>query len=57
MTDTSIAMVTTLAEPRSIDTTQPPYYHPTTGPDACTIHELTLYASQQLEEIYFVCVR
>ena len=57
MTDTSAAMVTTPAEPGSIDTTQPPYYYPTTGPDACTIHELTLYVSRQLEAIYLVCVK
>ena len=57
MMDTSAAMVTTLAEPRSIDTTQPPYYYPATGPDACTIRELTLYVSRQLEAIYLVCVK
>ena len=57
MMDTSTAMVTTLAEPGSIDTTQPPYYYPNTGPDACTIRELTLYVSQWLEAIYLVRVK
>ena len=57
MTDTSAAMVTTPAEPRTIDTTQPPYYYPTTGPDARVIRELTLYVSQWLEAIYLVRVK
>ena len=57
MTDTSAAMVTTPAEPGTIDTTQPPYYYPTTGPDAHVIRELTLYVSWQLEAIYLVCVK
>ena len=59
MTDTSTAMVTTPAEePEStINTTQPPYYYPTTGPDARTICELTLYVSQRLEAIYLVRVK
>ena len=58
MTDTSTAMVTTLEEPKStINTTQPPYYYPATGPDARTIHKLTLYVSRQLEAIYLVCVK
>ena len=57
MTDNSAAMVTTLAEPGSIDTIQPPYYYPTTGPDPHTIHELTLYVSQRLEAIYFIRVK
>ena len=57
MTDTSAAMVTTLAEPGSIDMTQPPYYYPTTGPDTHTIHKLTLYVSCRLEAIYLVHVK
>ena len=57
MTDTSAAMVTTPAEPGTIDTTQPPYYYPTMGPDARVICELTLYISRRLEAIYLVCVK
>ena len=57
MTDTSAAMVTTPAEPGAIDTTQPPYYFPTTGPDVRVIRELTLYVSRQLEAIYLVRVK
>ena len=57
MMDTSTAMVTTPAEPGSIDTTQPPYYYLATGPDARTIRELTLYVSWQLEAIYLVRVK
>ena len=57
MTDTSAAMVTTPAEPGSIDTTQPPYYYPATGPDTHTICELTLYVSRRLEAIYLVHVK
>ena len=45
MMDTSAAMVTTPAEPRSINTTQPPYYYPDAGPDARIIGKLTLYLS------------
>ena len=57
MTDTTTPMVTTPAEPGTIDTTQPPYYYPTTGLDSRTIRELTLYVSRRLEAIYLVCVR
>ena len=57
MTDTSAAMVTTLAEPGTIDTTQPPYYYPTMGPDTRVIRELTLYVSRWLEAIYLVRVK
>ena len=57
MTDTTTPMVTTPAEPGTIDTTQPPYYYPTTGPDSRVIHELTLYVSRRLEAIYLVRVK